>query len=175
MNVNTTRRAYAIVGSALFLPLISLAAQNSPLRERVDSAAILEAVWRQAVSTQSRLRATQLWVPTTADTSRVLAMSAPLRRLLLDRGMPLTDRQTAGDDTVTFHIANWQNESGAILVEVHSSWTTVLGAAPRRCRTGSGNVEQFRVTSLSGTWTAVLTGPVMHGDRVCTPIPPHVN
>lgn len=42
----------------------------------------------------------------------------------------------------------------------------------RACRTGSVNVESFRVMRTPDGWRAEQAGPVLHGDRECVRTPP---
>jgi len=137
-----------------------------------DSAQIIRSVWNAASPFHARLRAAVLWSPTEQDTGRFVRMSPMLRQILAQAGVPLERRRTVGDDTVVFHLTKWIADSSDAVIELQSGWTTVLGRASRPCRTGSGNVEHFRVRLRNDAWTATLEGPVIHGDRACLPIPP---
>jgi hypothetical protein len=91
---------------------------------------------------------------------------------LVQLQVPASERRPIGDDTVVFRLTRWQTDSAGVLVGFRSAWTTVLGTGARRCRTGSGNSEQFWVRLQNGEWRAERVGPVIHGDEVCRPLPP---
>lgn len=138
-----------------------------------DSAQIIGAAWRAASELHMALRPAVFWSSSGADTGRFVPMSAYLQRMLVEAGVPLEPRVTTGDDTVVFRLTSWARESSSALLELRSTWTTVLRAgSPRPCRTGSINVERFRVRRRGNAWTAERDGPVLHGDKECVPIPP---
>jgi hypothetical protein len=145
-------------------------ATPSTLNARTDTIDILEAVWHAATSGHTRLRVPWLYLPQT-DTGMV-PMSSEVRAALGRRGIPASAREPTGDDTVVFRVRRWQSAtSAASLVQVSSKWTTVLASGTRRCRTGSGNSESYQAVRTASGWAATLSGPVMHGDKVCVPIP----
>lgn len=131
---------------------------------RADSAAILREAWTVVSPGQARLRSVWFWIPASAVTPRVLPISAELRSLLADAGIPASERLPKGDDTVVFRVAAWHSDSGGALLDFQSHWTTVLG---RGCRAASGNVEKVRVHRTNGAWIAARVGSILHGDRVC--------
>ena len=139
---------------------------------RSDSAAILHAAWQVATENRHPGRALWLWAPSAPDTVRAVPLSPAVRGALVGRGIPASERRPAGDDTVVFRVTRWQADSAGVLVELLSAWTTVLGAGARRCRKGSGNIEQFRVRRRGGEWRAEPAGPVAHGDNACAPLAP---
>lgn len=146
-------------------PHVDRAAVDAARRDTVE---ILEAVWRTATIGHSHMRAPWLYLPN-ADIAALTA-SDSVRGALSLRGIPASTRLPAGDDTVIFRVRRWAvDPSGMPLIEVHSSWTTMLGSGPQRCRTGSGNVESYRAFRTSLGWSAERTGPVEHGDSVCRP------
>ena len=139
---------------------------------RADSAAIIRAVWDAALAggTPPSMRARWFWAPPTRDSTRVVPVSAELRQALTQLGLPAFVRRPAGDDTLVLHLTRWRVDSAGVDVELASQWTVVLGTGPRRCRAGSGNAERFRVRREGGAWLAQRVGPIIHGDRACTPL-----
>jgi hypothetical protein len=115
-----------------------------------DTAAIVAAAWAQTSAGHRGLRAVLFRFPVPADTSRIVRLSPGVRAGLERRGLPITDRPIAGDDTVVFHVAGWDNDSAGATVEMRS-------VAVRRMPTG---------------WSVGPRGPVRHGDRICEPISP---
>jgi hypothetical protein len=136
-----------------------------------DGAAILHAAWKVATAGGHSGRALWFWAPASQDTSRALPISTALRAALVQLQVPASERRPIGDDTVVFRVTRWQPDSAGVLVGLYSAWTTVLGTGARRCRTGSGNSEQFRVRLENGEWRAERVGPVAHGDNICVPLP----
>lgn len=133
-----------------------------------DTVDILEAVWRVAVAGNSARRVSWLYLPE-SDTS-ALTTSSDVRNSLIQRGVPASARLPIGDDTVTFRVRHWSPESDtSSLIEVVSSWSTVIGLGTQRCRQISGNVESYRALRMSRGWTAERVGSVAHGDSVCRP------
>lgn len=137
-----------------------------------DSAHVVRAAWVAAAEGHRTMRAAVLWIPSESDTGRFVPLSPAVRELLVQSGVPIETRRVVGDDTVVFHVASWRRDSSVQVVELRSSWSTILRGGARACRTGSGNVERFRVRESGNTWTAYRVGPVIHGDRECVPIPP---
>lgn len=136
-----------------------------------DSVAIVRAAWGTVTAGHASRRAVRLWSPLARDTRIV-----PLSRTIIDRlvrgGISVVPRQRAGDDTVVFQITRWKSDpdSRRAVLEIHSSWTTVLGTGARACRAGSGNIEQLAVSYRDGQWRSEPRGPVMHGDNACVPL-----
>jgi hypothetical protein len=152
-------------------------AQRAPVRASSqvtshDSVAILRAAWRTVTAGHTSRRAVRLWSPLARDTVRIVLLSRAIIDGLVRGGISVVPRRQAGDDTVVFQITRWQSDpdSRRVILEIRSSWTTVLGTGARACRTGSGNVEQIRVSYRDGEWTSEQRGPVMHGDNVCVPL-----
>lgn len=137
-----------------------------------DSAAIVRAAWRTVSAGHASRRVVRLWSPLAPGTVGLVQLSPTITDALARDRISIVSRRQAGDDTVVFHIARWQSDpgSGDVILEIRSAWTTVLGAGARACRTGSGNVEQLRVTRRNGEWRSEQGGPVMHGDNVCVPL-----
>jgi hypothetical protein len=137
-----------------------------------DSLAIVRTAWRTVTAGHASRRALQLWSLPTPDTVGIVPLSHTVTDVLVREGISVVRRRQAGDDTVVFHIARWQSDpdSGRVILEIRSAWTTVLGAGARACRAGSGNIEQLRVTRLGSGWRSERRGPVMHGDAACVPL-----
>jgi hypothetical protein len=166
----------------LSVALLTVGCSAAPRRAAVsqeavvqaDSAAIVRAVWAAATDGWRARAARQvlwLWAPSAADTTQVVPLSPAVRDALVRQGVPASARRPAGDDTVVMHLTAWQADSGGVDVEVVSGWTVVLGSGSRRCRAGSGNVERFAVRRRGGGWAIERARPILHGDRVCAPIP----
>jgi hypothetical protein len=152
-------------------------AQSAPVRASSqvtshDSVAIVRAAWRTVTAGHASRRAVRLCSPLARDTVGIVPLSRTIINGLVRGGISVVPRRQAGDDTVVFQITRWQSDPGSrrVILEIRSSWTTVLGAGARACRTGSGNVEQLRVSYRDGEWTSEQWGPVMHGDNVCVPL-----
>ena len=152
-------------------------AQSAPVRASSqitsqDSVAIVRAAWRTVTAGHASRRAVRLWSPPARDTVGIFPLSPTIIDGLVRGGISVVQRRQAGDDTVVFQITRWQSDpdSRRVILEIRSSWTTVLGTGARACRTGSGNVEQLRVSYRNGEWTSEQRGPVMHGDNVCVPL-----
>ena len=160
----------AVLAAAVAAPLGTVSGQSAAAR--ADSAAIVRAVWDTVASgfgaPHARL-ALWLWAPA-ADSVGVVPLSPALRDSLVRQGIPAFVRWPVGDDTVVFRLTGWRTDSAGVSVELMSGWTTVLGFGRRRCRTGSGNHERFRLERRDTAWVAERVGPIVHGDRVCTPI-----
>lgn len=134
-----------------------------------DTVSVLAAFWHTAAAGHEGRRATALHLP---EVGAGFITSEAVRVALRQRGVPASERPPAGDDTVVFRLREWSADSGGgVRLDVSSAWTTVLGTGSRRCRTGSGNVENYRVAPSSAGWFAELVGPVTHGARACVPIP----
>ena len=138
----------------------------------LDSIAIVRAAWRTVTAGHASRRAVRLWSPLVRDTVPIVPLSRTIIDSLIRGGISVVPRQQAGDDTVVFQITRWQADprSRRVILEIRSSWTTVLDTGVRACRTGSGNVEQLRVSYRDGQWRSEQRGPVMHGDNVCVPL-----
>ena len=152
-------------------------AQSAPVRASSqvtshDSVAIVRAAWRTVTAGHASRRAVRLWSPLARDTVGIVPLSRTIIDGLVRGGISVVPRRQAGDDTVVFQITRWQSDpdSGRVILEIRSSWTTVLGTGARACRTGSGNVEQLPVSYRDGQWRSEQRGPVMHGDNVCVPL-----
>jgi hypothetical protein len=164
-----------LLGAIAGLALISArppAAGSHPKLTQADTVAIVRAVWESMPMTSSHTLdpAPWLWTPTTRDSIVAIRLSDAVVKALAQQGLPASTRRPRGDDTVVFHITKLKN-GGRVELQLVSEWTTVLGTGSRRCRTGGGDVADFRVTRTSTGWTAkVLTVEV--GDDVCVPIPP---
>ena len=156
-----------VIGSGL---LQSTEAQDPVLRAS-DSAAVVYAAWRLASDGHSGHRALWFWIPSAPDTGDVVPLSFAVHAALVRLQVPAFSGRPAGDDTVVFRLTQWKTDSAGVLLEFRSAWTTILGAGDRRCRTHTGNVEQFRV-SREREWKATRAGPVLHGDGMCGPILP---
>lgn len=135
-----------------------------------DSVQIFHAAWRVATDGHLGRRALVLWAPVPTDTGAVVRLSPQIHDSLAHLGVALEARREVGDDTVHIRITKWERDSIGDVLEFRSSWTTILRSGTRVCRTGSGNVERFRVRYLNGRWTAERVGPIIHGDRECVPI-----
>jgi hypothetical protein len=137
-----------------------------------DTVAIVRAAWRIVTAGHASRRVLRLWSPLAPDTVGVVPLSRTVTDALTREGISVVARRLAGDDTVVLHIARWQldPDSARVILEIRSAWTTVLGAGARACRTGSGNIEQLRVTRRNGEWRSEPRGPVMHGDKACVPL-----
>jgi hypothetical protein len=137
-----------------------------------DSVAIVRAAWRTVTAGHSSHRALELWSVSAPDTVGIVPLSHTITDALVREGISVVSRHQAGDDTIVFHIARWQSDpdSGRVVLEIRSAWTTVLGDGARACRAGSGNIEQLRVTRRGSDWSSKPWGPVMHGDAACVPI-----
>jgi hypothetical protein len=151
--------------------------QSAPVRASSqvtsqDSVAIVRAVWRTVTAGHASHRAVRLLSPLARDTVGIVPLSPTIIDRLVRGGISIVPRRQAGDDTVVFRITRWESDpdSRRVILEIRSSWTTVLGTGARACRTGSGNVEQLRVSYRAGEWTSEQRGPVMHGDNVCVPL-----
>ena len=152
-------------------------AQSAPVRasSRVtshDSVAIVRAAWLTVTAGHASRRAVRLWSPLARDTVRIVLLSRTIIDGLVRGGISVVPRRQAGDDTVVFQITRWQSDpdSRRVMLEIRSSWTTILGAGAQACRTGSGNVEHLRVSYRDGEWRSEQRAPVMHGDNVCVPL-----
>jgi hypothetical protein len=152
-------------------------AQSAPVRASSqvtshDSVAIVRAAWRTVTAGPASRRAVRLWSPLARDTVRIVPLSRTIIDGLVRGGISVVPRRQAGDDTVVFQITRWQSDpdSRRVILEIRSSWTTVLGTGARACRTGSSNVEHLRVSYRDGQWRSEQLGPVMHGDNVCVPL-----
>jgi hypothetical protein len=147
-------------------------ASSSPVTS-YDSIAIVRAAWRTVTAGHPSDRALRLWSPPARGMVRMVRLSRTVIDSLVRGGISVVPRRQAGDDTVVFQITRWQSDSDTrrVVLEIRSSWTTVLGTGARACRTGSGNVERIPVSYRNGQWRSEPRGPVMHGDKVC--IPPH--
>lgn len=154
------------------LPLQAAAAQSPRALASDDTVAMIAAAWEQTSAGHRGHRAALLRFPGLADTGRIVRLSPAVRAGLARRAIPVTERSVVGDDTVLFHVARFESDSAGATVEMRSGWTTVLGAGARRCRTGSGNVERVVIRRTPTGWGAGVRGPIIHGDRVCAPIPP---
>jgi hypothetical protein len=150
----------------------STLAQDTRTLQASDSVAILHAAWRRASDGHRERRALWFWVPSTPDTSDVAPLSFAIRAALVRLQIAAFHLRPAGDDTVVFHLTQWQADSAGVLLEFRSAWTTIRGVGDRRCRTGVGNVERFRVSWEDNQWKAERAGPVLHGDSMCRPIAP---
>ena len=164
-----TLHVVACAAAALIVPPRAAAGQAA--LSAADSADIVRAAWTLVTGGYGAHRVLWLYAPATADTARVVPFSAAVRAALVGLGVPAAARRPSGDDTVVVRVIAWRDDAGGISLQVASSWTVVLGAGTRRCRTGSGNHERIRVSRSAGAWTAVRDGPILHGDRVCVPIP----
>lgn len=145
---------------------------------RRDSIEIARAVWATASQRAARPadRAVRLWLPSSADSARVVPLSAEVRIALARAGLPVVEAQPAGDDTVVVSFADWRPAAGTqgtrvLTVRLRSSWTTILERDARRCRTGSSNLEQFQVTRRGAVWAAEREPGAIHGDTECTTVP----
>jgi hypothetical protein len=152
-------------------------AQSAPARASSqvtsqDSVAIVRAAWRTVTAGHASHRAVRLLSPRARDTVGIVPLSPAVIDGLVRGGISIVSRRQAGDDTVVFQITRWQSDpdSRQVVLEIRSSWTTVLGTGARACRTGSGNVEHLRVSYGDGEWRSEQRGPVMHGDNVCVPL-----
>ena len=152
-------------------------AQSAPGRasSRVtshDSVAIVRAAWRTVTAGHASRRAVRLWSPLAQDTVRIVPLSRTIIDGLVREGISVVPRRQAGDDTVVFQITRWRSDpdSRRVILEIHSSWTTILGTGAQACRTGSANVEQLPVSYRDGQWRSEPRRPVMHGDNVCIPL-----
>ena len=152
-------------------------AQSPPVRASSqvtshDSVAIVRAAWRTVTASHASHRAVRLWSPLARGTVGIVPLSRSIIDGLVRGGISVVPRRQAGDDTVVFQITRWQSDphSRRVILEINSSWTTVLGTGARACRTGSGNVEHLRVSYRNGEWTSERWGPMMHGDNVCVPL-----
>jgi len=152
-------------------------AQSAPVRASSqitshDSVAIVRAAWRTVTASHASRRAVRLWSPLARDTVRIVLLSRTIIDGLVRGGISVVPRRQAGDDTVVFQITRWQSDpdSRRVILEINSSWTTVLGTGARACRTGSGNVEHLRVSYRNGEWISEQRRPVLHGDNVCVPL-----
>jgi hypothetical protein len=154
-------------------PLAAQRVSGAPVagqRQTDDSAAVLLAAWRFASGPHAGLRPVSLWLPTQAGDTAARSFSPRVRALLAAASVPLRTQSSAGDDTVVFRITTWTPDTLGVVVGVRSSWTTVLGTGPGRCRTSSGNVERVRVSYQSMQSVATHLGPIAHGDAVCVAI-----
>jgi len=152
-------------------------AQSAPVRASSqvtshDTVAIVRAAWRTVTAGHASRRAVRLWSPLARDKVRTVPLSLTVIDSLVRGGISVVPRQRAGDDTVVFQITRWQSDpnSRRVILEIRSSWTTVLGTGARACRSASGNVEQLPVSYRDGQWRSGQRGPVMHGDNVCVPL-----
>jgi hypothetical protein len=136
-----------------------------------DSLAIVRSAWRTVTASHASRRALRLWSLATPNTVGIVPLSETVTDALLREGISVVPRGQAGDDTVVFHIARWQADpdSGRVILEIHSDWTSVLRAGARSCRAGSGNIEQVRVTRLGSDWRSERR-TVTHGDAACVPL-----
>jgi hypothetical protein len=146
--------------------------ENAQARTVSDSVQVIHAAWRAASDGHAPRRAVVLWSASPSDTGQAVRLSSALRDSLARMGVRLESRQMVGDDTVHFRLTKWERDSLGDVLEFRSSWSTILGSGARACRTGSGNVERFRVLRVNRGWMATRSGPVIHGDRACVPIPP---
>lgn len=155
----------------------AVASAQSTLTRR-DSIEIARAVW--AASSQRAARpaehAVRLWLPNGMDSARVVLLSGDVRTALARAGLPVVEAQPAGDDTVVVSFADWRPAAGTqgtrmLSVRLRSAWTTVLQNGTGRCRTGSSNLEQFRVSRRGVVWTAERVPGAIHGDSECVAIP----
>jgi hypothetical protein len=169
-----TRRIAAMVltiaGSTMSLLPRTASAQRALTQS--DSAAIVRAAWDVATDdfhTGRDAWVLWLWTPT-ADTARSVAFSPALRVALIMQGVPASTRRPAGDDTVVVRVTRWRTDAASVTIELQSAWTTLLGASAHRCRTGSGNIEHFRVDARGAEWIARRVGAVTHGDGGCRPL-----
>ena len=167
--MRTAILAVAFFVASALLPRAPLA-QDTLRIPWSDSAAILHAAWRAVTASYTAPRPLWLWAPSTRDTGDVLLLSPGLRAALVQRQIPAFARRPAGEDTIVFRLTQWQLDSAGVLLQFRSAWTTVLGSGERRCRTGSGNVEHFRVRWDKGEWKAARSGTVLHGDGLCRPV-----
>jgi hypothetical protein len=171
-------RILAICGTMLVGGAYSASgAQTTPLRASSkitssDSVAIVRAAWQTVTAGHASRRVVRLWSQLAPGIVGLVPLSRTIIDALVREGIPVVSRRQAGDDTVVFHIARWQSDpdSRRVVLEIRSAWTTVLGAGTRACRTGSGNIEQLRVTRGDRKWRSEQRGPVMHGDNVCVPL-----
>ncbi len=137
---------------------------------RKDTVDILDAVWRVATPNHQKSRVPWLYVP--AKDTGVVTVSDAVRSALEQQGVAASARRPTGDDTVVFRVTRWKVDTGGtMLLRLNSHWTAVLGSGVRRCRTGSGNSENYRVARSGAGWSAVRLNPVFHGDNVCVSIP----
>ena len=137
-----------------------------------DSVAIVRAAWGTVTAGHASRRVVRLWSPPIRDTVRIVPLSRTIIDGLVRGGISVVPRQQAGDDTVVFQITHWKSDpdSRRVVLDIHSSWTTILGTGARACRAGSGNIEQLAVSYRDGQWRSEQRGPVMHGDNACVPL-----
>lgn len=168
-------RRFATLSLGMACATVSLAPPSASAQRvltQSDSAAIVRAVWNTATEDfrdQRRAPVLWLWAPPT-DAPRVVGLSPALRVALIMQGVPASTRRPTGDDTVVVRLTTWRTDSTSVTVELQSSWTTLLGNPAHRCRTGSGNVEHYRVDARGTEWVVRRVGSVTHGDSGCRPI-----
>jgi len=143
-----------------------------PARATDDSVQILHAAWRVATEGHRAQRAAVFWAAAASDTGRFVRLSPAVLAGVARLGVPLESRDAVGEDTLHVRVTRWTADSSAQVLEVHSSWTTILRGGGRACRTGSVNVESLRVSRTPDGWKAEQAGPVLHGDRECVRVPP---
>ena len=155
------------------VPGLAIAARTVPAQAGLpatDSAAVVRAAWALAVDGHAPRRSVWLWTPPADDSASGVRLSRGVRAALGRRGVPVSDRRPAGDDTVVVRLTEWRAVRGGVMLQVESAWTTVLGVGPHRCRTSSGNQSRVWVRRGAATWVARWEGPTVHGERACAPI-----
>ncbi len=131
-----------------------------------DTVAMLEAIWKAADAQVNMADVQWFYLPSAATTG--LTASDAVRRGLVARGIPASDRLPVGDDTLVVRMTQKTRASNGSLHVTVSTWRTyVIGSGERRCRKGSGNT--FTIIANKGLlgWTAVNEGPFATGDSVC--------
>src|SRR5690606_2339145 len=91
-----------------------------------DSVQIFHAAWRAATDGHFGRRALVLWALAPTDTGAVVRLSLQIHDSLARLGVAMEARREFGDDTVHFRITKWERDSIGDLLELRSSWSTIL-------------------------------------------------